>query len=160
MEMNKEDKLKLLPLILGILGIIIGIIEGLSCPMLYGWESIISEIFIAIIGGLAGIFLYWKTEETFLSGIEFIITGILMFALLTNMATIGAILFVLTGIITFFVSGDFSIKNKKLISIPICTVVILFVIFIIVGFSGAMFESNLANEVSLSNVNVAGGNSF
>ncbi|MGN1362652.1 MAG: hypothetical protein ACI4VU_02875 [Methanobrevibacter sp.] len=160
MEFNKEDKLRLLPLILGILGIIIGIIEGLSCPMLYGWESIITEIVIAIVGGLAGIVLYWKTEETFLSGMEFIVTGILMFALLTNMATIGAILFVLTGIIAFFVNGDFSIKNKKLISVPICTVVLLFLMFIIVGFSGAMFESNLANEVSLSNINVAGGNSF
>ena len=55
---NQEDKLLIVPIILGIIGIAIGIMEGLSCPMLFGWDSILVEILISIIGGCAGLYLY------------------------------------------------------------------------------------------------------
>ena len=39
---DSDNKLILIPLILGIIGVIVGLIEGLSCPMLFGWINIVT----------------------------------------------------------------------------------------------------------------------
>lgn len=46
----ESNKLILIPLVLGIIGVIIGLIEGLSCPMLFGWINILTEMVIAVVG--------------------------------------------------------------------------------------------------------------
>ena len=47
---NLDNKTLLLPLLLGVIGILIGIIEGLNCPTLIGWENIICEMSSANLG--------------------------------------------------------------------------------------------------------------
>lgn len=160
-EEKINNKLKLLPLILGILGIIIGVIEGLNCPLLFGWESILTEMIIVVVGGLIALYLYQKTDETLITAVQFMLTGILMYALLRNMATYGAIIFIVSGILVLFISNnDFNIRNKKLISLPVLTVVLFVAILLVIGVSGEMFESNLENEVSLNNMAVATDEDF
>jgi|GEM_PF-4050424 len=160
MESNNEDKLKYLPLVLGILGVFLGLVEGLNCPVLFGWENIITEMVISVVGGLAAVILYWKTDETLVSGIQFMVTGILMFALIQNMATYGLILFVLTGLITIFLGGNFSVSDKRLIGIPAGTFILLIIILLIAGFASSMYEDNLSNEISISNLNAQCEDSF
>ena len=81
------------------------------------------------------------------------VTGILMFALIQNMATYGLILFVLTGLITIFLGGNFSVSDKRLIGIPAGTFILLIIILLIAGFASSMYEDNLSNEISISNLN-------
>ena len=77
-NLNSDNKTLLLPLLLGVIGVFIGIIEGLNCPAILGWENIVCEMTSAILGGCLGIFLYRFKKEYFIAGIQFILTGILM----------------------------------------------------------------------------------
>jgi len=145
------NKLILLPIILGIIGIVLGILEGLNCPMLMGWENILFEMIVAIMGGCLGLILFKIFDEYLLAGVEFIITGSLMYLALYNLALIGSILFIIAGVfsIVLFKRG---INDKKLISIPILTIVVPFLILIMIMAVSAVAESNLTNQVNISNV--------
>lgn len=157
---NNENKIiSEIPLILAIISIIIGIIEGLSCPMIIGIDSIIFEMAIAIVGGCIGIFLFKKQNEYLIAGIEFIITGILMCFALSQLALIGTILFVATGVITIFLK-ERKVKDKKMWAAPVITVVIPIIILILVGGAVAINESTLGDKIQISNVQNGITNSY
>ena len=71
---NEDNKLILIPLVLGIIGVIVGLAEGLSCPMLFGWINIMTEMVIAVVGGCFGLYLFKFKKEYLIAGIQFIIT--------------------------------------------------------------------------------------
>ena len=147
-----NEKLFLIPIILGIIGILVGIIEGLSCPILFGWDFILIEMAISIIGGCGGLFLYYYKKEYLLSGIQFIITGIIMILCIGNMAMIGCTIFIIAGVSAIFIGKDFTVKDKTNIIIPILTLIIPILLFVIFGGANGLIQGDLANHVSIDNV--------
>lgn len=159
-ENNTENKLITeIPLILAIISIIIGIIEGLSCPMIIGIESIIFEMAIAIVGGCIGIYLFKKQGEYLIAGIEFLITGFLMFFALSQLALIGTILFIATGILSICLK-ERKIKDKRMWAAPIVTIVIPIIILILIGGAMAINDSTLGDKIHINNVQNGIANSY
>ena len=120
-----DNKLIIIPLVLGIIGVIVGLAEGLSCPMLFGWINIMTEMVIAVVGGCLGIYLFKFKKEYLIAGIQFIITGILMTFLIGNMALIGCIIFIIAGILSIFLTKKYNIDNKVLLILPAFTVILM-----------------------------------
>lgn len=150
---DADNKLIIIPLILGIIGVIVGLAEGLSCPMLFGWINILTEIVIAIVGGCIGIYLYHFKKEYLIAGIQFILTGILMVFLIGNMALIGCIIFILAGILSIVFTKKYNIDNKVLLILPIFTVILMLLVAVVFVGIGDYNQSQLSNEVSISNLN-------
>ena len=147
-----DNKLILIPLILGIVGVIVGIVEGLGCPVLFGWINIMTEIAIAVIGGCLGLFLFKFKKEYLIAGIQFIITGILMTFLIGNMALIGCIIFIIAGILSIFLTKKYSVDNKVLLILPAFTVILMILILVLMVGVGEYNQSQLADQVTISNV--------
>ena len=145
-------KLILIPLILGIVGVIVGIVEGLGCPVLFGWINIMTEIAIAVIGGCLGLFLFKFKKEYLIAGIQFIITGILMTFLIGNMALIGCIIFIIAGILSIFLTKKYGVDNKVLLILPAFTVILMILILVLMVGVGEYNQSQLADQVTISNV--------
>ena len=147
-----DNKLVLIPLVLGIIGIIVGLAEGLSCPMLFGWINIMTEMVIAVVGGCLGIYLFKFKKEYLIAGIQFIITGIIMTFLIGNMALIGCIIFIIAGILTIFLTKKYNIDNKVLLALPVFTIILMFLVALLMVGVGDYNQSQLADQVSISNV--------
>ena len=149
---DADNKLILIPLILGIVGVIVGIVEGLGCPVLFGWINIMTEIAIAVIGGCLGLFLFKFKKEYLIAGIQFIITGILMTFLIGNMALIGCIIFIIAGILSIFLTKKYGVDNKFLLILPAFTVILMILILVLMVGVGEYNQSQLADQVTISNV--------
>lgn len=149
---DADNKLILIPLILGIVGVIVGIVEGLGCPVLFGWINIMTEIAIAVIGGCLGLFLFKFKKEYLIAGIQFIITGILMTFLIGNMALIGCIIFIIAGILSIFLTKKYGVDNKVLLILPAFTVILMILILVLMVGVGEYNQSQLADQVTISNV--------
>lgn len=152
-SVSSDNKLIIIPLILGIIGVVVGLAEGLSCPMLFGWINIMTEIVIAVVGGCFGLYLYHFKQEYLIAGIQFIITGILMVLLIGNMAFIGCIIFILAGILSIFLTKKYTVDNKRLLILPIFTVILMIIVAVLFVGLGEYNQSQLSNEVSISNLN-------
>ena len=146
-ENNNDFKTKL-PLILAIIAIVVGVGEGLGTPMLMGWNSILTAMAIAIIGGLIGIFLMEKMNEPVIAAAEFIVTGILIFMFIGRFGEISAILFIVAAILTLYFKGMHN-SNKKLWAIPILTFVLVFIMLIA---GGALYQMNAENSIAVGNI--------
>ena len=147
-----DNKLIIIPLVLGIIGVIVGLAEGLSCPMLFGWINIMTEMVIAVVGGCLGIYLFKFKKEYLIAGIQFIITGILMTFLIGNMALIGCIIFIIAGILSIFLTKKYNIDNKVLLILPAFTVILMLLVAILMVGVGDYNQSQLADQVTISNV--------
>jgi len=145
---EKNDFKNKLPLILSIIAIIVGVGEGLGTPMLMGWNSILTAMAIAIIGGLIGIFLMEKMNEPVIAAAEFIVTGILIFMFIGRFGEISAILFIVAAILTLYFKGMHN-SNKKLWAIPILTFVLVFIMLIA---GGALYQMNAENSIAVGNI--------
>lgn len=149
---NEDNKLILIPLVLGIIGVIVGLMEGLSCPMLFGWVNIMTEMVIAVVGGCFGIYLFKFKKEYLIAGIQFIITGILMAFLIGNMALIGCIIFLIAGILSIVLTKKYNMDNKVLLALPIFTVILMILVAVLMVGIGDYNQSQLADQVSITNV--------
>ncbi len=150
---DSDNKLYLIPLVFGIIGVVVGLAEGLGCPLLFGWDNILTEMFIAILGGCIGLYLYKFKEEYFIAGIQFIVTGILMVLLIGRMAIIGCIIFIIAGILAIFLHKKYNANNRILFTLPVFTVVLMFLfLFLMVGVSDYN-QAQLTDQVNISNVN-------
>lgn len=149
---SDDNKLILIPLVLGIIGVIVGLAEGLSCPMLFGWINIMTEMVIAVVGGCLGIFLFKFKKEYLIAGIQFIITGVLMTFLIGNMALIGCIIFIIAGILAIVLTKKYNIDNKVLLILPAFTVILMLLVAVLMVGVGEYNQSQLADQVSISNV--------
>lgn len=149
---DADNKLILIPLVLGIIGVIVGLAEGLSCPMLFGWINIMTEMVIAVVGGCLGIYLFKFKKEYLIAGIQFIITGILMTFLIGNMALIGCIIFIIAGILSIFLTKKYNVDNKVLLIIPAFTVILMLLVALLMVGVGDYNQSQLADQVTISNV--------
>ena len=129
-----DNKLVLIPLVLGIIGVIVGLAEGLSCPMLFGWINIMTEMVIAVVGGCLGIYLFKFKKEYLIAGIQFVITGII------------------TGILAIFLTKKYNIDNKVLLALPVFTIILMFLVALLMVGVGDYNQSQLADQVSISNV--------
>lgn len=146
-EKNNDFKTKL-PLILAIIAIVVGVGEGLGTPMLMGWDSIISSMIIAIVGGLIGIFLLEKMNEPLIAAAEFIVTGVLIYMFIARFGEISAILFIVAAILALYIKGMQN-TEKKLWAIPILTFVLVFVMLIA---GGALYQANAENSIAVGNL--------
>lgn len=146
-EKNNDFKTKL-PLILAIIAIVVGVGEGLGTPMLMGWDSIISSMIIAIVGGLIGIFLLEKMNEPLIAAGEFIVTGVLIYMFIARFGEISAILFIVAAILALYIKGMQN-TEKKLWAIPILTFVLVFVMLIA---GGALYQANAENSIAVGNL--------
>ena len=133
-------------------GVIVGLAEGLSCPMLFGWINIMTEMVIAVVGGCLGIYLFKFKKEYLIAGIQFIITGIIMTFLIGNMALIGCIIFIIAGILAIFLTKKYNIDNKVLLALPVFTIILMFLVALLMVGVGDYNQSQLADQVSISNV--------
>lgn len=149
---DADNKLILIPLVLGIIGVIVGLAEGLGCPMLFGWENIMTEMVIAVVGGCLGIFLFKFKKEYLIAGIQFIITGILMTFLIGNMALIGCIIFIIAGILSIVLTKKYNMDNKVLLILPVFTIVLMILVAVLMVGVGEYNQSQLADQVTISNV--------
>lgn len=149
---NADNKLILIPLVLGIIGLIVGLAEGLSCPMLFGWINIMTEMVIAVVGGCFGLYLFKFKKEYLIAGIQFIITGILMTFLIGNMALIGCIIFIIAGILSIFLTKKYNVDNKVLLILPVFTVILMILVAVLMAGVGDYNQSQLADQVTISNV--------
>ncbi len=148
----QDNKLVLIPIVLGIIGVLVGIAEGLGCPVIFGWDNILTEMAIVIVGGITGIFLYRFREEYFVAGFEFIITGALMVFLIGNMAFIGAVIFIIAGVLSVVLTKKYHADNNLFFAVPISTILLAFVILLVFAASSAASLDQLGDEVSISNV--------
>ena len=149
---DADNKLILIPLVLGIIGVIVGLAEGLSCPMLFGWINIMTEMVIAVVGGCLGIFLFKFKKEYLIAGIQFIITGVLMTLLIGNMALIGCIIFLVAGILSIVLTKKYNMDNKVLLILPIFTIILMVLVAVLMVGVGEYNQSQLADQVTISNV--------
>ncbi len=152
-NLKLDNRTLLIPLILGVIGVFIGIGEGLSCPMLMGWENIVCEMISAILGGCLGIILYHFQKEYLIAGIEFIITGILMVFFISNLALIGGFIFIIAGVLAIFLTKKLNADNKLLFAVPVATVIIVFLIIIVMAGMNIANQNSLSDSVSIDNVN-------
>ena len=147
-QKDKNDFITKLPLSLAIISIIVVIAEGLGTPMIMGWDNIMLAIAIGIIGGIIGIILMEKIDEPLIASVEFIATGALVYSFIGRFGDISLIIFIITAILTLYFKGH-SANNKKLWTIPILTIVLLFVLLIA---SGALYQINAENSVIVGNL--------
>lgn len=145
---DKTEFINKLPLILAIIAIIVGVLEGLGTPMLMGWDSIMASMAIALIGGAIGIFLMEKMNEPIIAAAEFVISGALIYMFIGRFGEISAILFIINGILTIYLKGMHN-TNKKLWAIPVLTFVLVFVMLIA---GGAIYQINAENSVVVENL--------
>lgn len=144
---DKKELVTKLPLILAIIGIIVSIAEGLGTPMLMGWDNIMIAMGVGIIGGLLGIFLLEKLDEPLIAAVEFIATGALIYMFIARFGEISAVLFIIAAILTLYLKGYYA-KDKKLWTIPILTVILIFTLLIA---GGALYQYNAENSVTVGN---------
>ena len=144
---NQANFIEKLPLILAIISILIGIIEGLTAPMLIGAYEIYGSLLIVIIGGIIGLYLMRK-KEYFVAGLEFIVIALVLFLCLGRLGLFGTVLFIITGILLFYLKGT-KFSSKKLFAIPILTIIVVLIILIVGG--GLSFVSS-QNAISVSNI--------
>lgn len=144
---NSEFVTKL-PLILAIIAIIVSVAEGLGTPMLFGWENIISAMGIGVIGGIIGILLVEKLDEPLIGAVEFIATGALIFMFIGRFGEISTVLFIIAAILALYFKGYYA-HSKKLWSIPILTVVLIFMLLIL---GGALYQMNAENSITVGNI--------
>lgn len=144
---DEKEFITKLPLILAIISIMVSIAGGLATPIIIGWDNITFEIALGIVGGLLGIFLMKKLDEPLIAAIEFIATGALIFMLIGRFGEISTILFIITAILTLYFKGYYA-NNKKLWSIPILTIVLIFMLSIA---SGALYQMNAENSIEVGN---------
>ena len=137
MQNDKTEFVTKLPLILAIIGIIVSVAEGLGTPMLMGWDNIMMAMAVGILGGLLGIYLMEKLDEPLIAAVEFIATGALIYMFIARFGEISAILFIIAAVLTLYFKGYYA-KNKKLWSIPILTVILIFMLLIA---GGALYQS-------------------
>ena len=145
---DKSEFINKLPLILAIIAIVVGVGEGLGTPMLMGWNSILSAMAIAIVGGLIGIFLMEKMNEPLIAAAEFIVTGALIYMFIGRFGEISAILFIVAAILALYFKGMYN-NEKKLWAIPILTFVLIFVMLIA---GGAIYQANAENSIAVGNL--------
>ena len=145
---DKSEFINKLPLILAIIAIVVGVGEGLGTPMLMGWNSILSAMVIAIVGGLIGIFLMEKMNEPLIAAAEFIVTGALIYMFIGRFGEISAILFIVAAILALYFKGMYN-NEKKLWAIPILTFVLIFVMLIA---GGAIYQANAENSIAVGNL--------
>lgn len=145
---DKTEFINKLPLILAIIALIVGVLEGLGTPMLMGWDSIMASMAIALIGGAIGIFLMEKMNEPIIAAAEFVISGALIYMFIGRFGEISAILFIINGILTIYLKGIHN-TNKKLWAIPVLTFVLVFVMLIA---GGAIYQINAENSVVVENL--------
>jgi len=145
---SKNDFLTKLPLILAIIAIVASVGEGLSTPLLMGWDNIIIAMAIGVIGGLIGIFIMEKIDEPIIAAAEYIVTGIIVFMFIGRFGEISLILFIIAAILTLYTKGMHN-NNKKLWAIPILTFALIFVILVA---SGALYQINAENSVTVGNI--------
>lgn len=145
---SKNEFITKLPLILAIIAIVVGVGEGLGTPILMGWNDIIASMVIAVIGGLIGIFLMEKMNEPVIAAAEFIITGALIYMFIARFGEISAILFIVAAILALYFKGMRNL-NKKLLAIPILTIVLVFALLIS---GGALYQANAENSITVGNI--------
>lgn len=151
-SVDADNKLILIPLVLGIIGIIVGLVEGLNCPMLFGWINIMTEMVIAVVGGCIGIYLFKFKKEYLIAGIQFIVTGIIITFLIGNMALIGCIIFIIAGLLSIFLTKKYNVDNKVLLILPVFTVILMLLVAVLMVGVGEYNQSQLADQVTISNV--------
>ena len=120
---DADNKLILIPLVLGIIGVIVGLAEGLSCPMLFGWINIMTEMVIAVVGGCLGIYLFKFKKE-----------------------------YLIAGILSIFLTKKYNVDNKVLLIIPAFTVILMLLVALLMVGVGDYNQSQLADQVTISNV--------
>lgn len=150
-EIKKETNnnfLDRLPLILAIISIVLAIAEVLSTPILMGYDSILISGLVAVIGGGIGIYLLEKSNEPLVTAVEFIAVAAIIFMFIGRFGELSSILFVITAILVLYINGT-GIKNKKLLSIPIVMIILVFLIFII---GGVAYNINAENSISVGNI--------
>lgn len=145
---EKNEFLKKLPIILAIISILVSLAEGFSTPVLMGWDSIMFSIFMGVIGGIIGLILVEKINEPLIGSIEYIVTGVIIYMFIGRFGEFSVILFIITAIITLYIKGS-SIKNKKLITIPIITFALIFILLIA---GGALYQINAENSITVGNL--------
>ena len=145
---NKNEFATKLPFILAIIGIVVSVAEGLATPMLMGWDNIIFEMAIGIIGGAIGILLMEKLNEPLIAAVEFIAAGALIFMFIARFGEISAVLFIITAVLTLYLKGYYA-GNKKLWLVPILTVVLVFALLIA---GGAFYQMNASNSIEVGNI--------
>ena len=147
-ETKNREFIKKAPLIITIIAIVTGIAESLSTPSLFGWDSICFALGISILGGTIGAILIEKLDEPLIGAVEFILTSAIIFTLIGKFCEISAIIFIIAAIVTLYLKG-LKYKKMKLISIPIITVILLFVILIT---GGAISYINAEDSISVGNI--------
>ena len=149
-EVKKADNnfLVKLPLILAIISIILAVAEVLSTPILMGYDSIIISGLVAVIGGILGIYFMEKLNEPLAAAVEFIAVAAVIFMFIGRFGEISAVLFVITAIITLYLGG-IQTNNKKLLAIPILTIVLVFMVLIV---GGAVYNINAENSITVGNI--------
>ena len=147
-ETKNREFIKKAPLIITIIAIVTGIAESLSTPLLFGWDPICFALGISILGGTIGAILIEKLDEPLIGAVEFILTSAIIFTLIGKFGEISAIIFIIAAIVTLYLKG-LKYKKMKLISIPIITVILLFVILIT---GGAISYINAEDSISVGNI--------
>ena len=144
----KSAFLSKLPLVLAIISTIVCVVEGLTTPILMGEEAIMAAIVLGIIGGVVGIVLMERFDEPLIAAMEFIVTGGLIYIFIARFGDISLILFIITAVATLYFKGHHA-NNKKLLAVPIATIVLIFVL-IMAG--GALYQFSAVNSVSVGNI--------
>ena len=137
-----------LPLILAVIAMVISVGEGLSCPMLMGWDNILMAMVSGIIAGALGILLMEKYDEPLIAGVEFIAAALLIYMLIARFGEISAVLFIITAIATLYLKG-YHAHDKKLWLVPVLTVVVIFLLLIA---NSAFYQMNAQNSVEVGNI--------
>lgn len=145
---SNNDFLVKLPLILAIISIALAVAEVLFTPVLMGYDSIIISGLVAGIGGIIGIYLMEKLNEPLIAATDFIAVAIVIFMFIGRFGEISAILFIITAILSLYVKGT-HVNNKKLFSIPILMIVLVFLVFII---GGVAYNINAENSIAVENI--------
>ena len=145
---NKSEFVTKLPLILAVIGIIVSIAEGLGTPMIMGWDNILIAMGIGIAGGLIGVLLMEKLDEPLIAAVEFIATGALIYMFIARFGEISTVLFIIVAILALYFKGHYA-HNKKLWTIPVLTVVLIFAMLFA---SGALYQANAENSIDVGNI--------
>lgn len=143
-----NDFLVKLPLILAIISIALAVAEVLFTPVLMGYDSIIISGLVAVIGGIIGIYLMEKLNEPLIAATDFIVVAMIIFMFIGRFGEISAILFIITAILSLYTKGTHA-NNKKLFSIPILMIVLVFLVLII---GGVAYNINAENSITVGNI--------
>lgn len=148
-DKHKVSGNKIFPILI-IASIVIGILECLTAPVLIGYDLIAVTAAFIIIGGILGYYLLYKKQESFISSIEFIVTAVVIYLLIGRFGEISAFLFVATAIVSLYLNGR-EYKNKKLIAIPVVTLILPILILVIIGMSYGIMSANAVHVGNVTN---------